>query len=120
MFDSFEQNLTQTARLRPYNLPSVEIMMVRIGVALIAASFACWALVPFVPVVGLRGAKAAGAIAVLAIAAEVAFWLGLVLAGRDTWRLAKQHGWRGAPRALWQTLREGRVPAPESVQRTAA
>jgi hypothetical protein len=54
----------------------------------------------------------------LLVGAEVAFWLGLALAGRDTWTLAKQHGWRGVPKALWRVLRDGRLPAaPDAVDR---
>jgi hypothetical protein len=86
-------------------------MMVRIGVLLIVLSAVCWVLIPFVPAFGLRGMAAAGVAGGLVVGAEVVFWLGLVLAGRDTWRLAKEHGWRGTPKALWRLLRHGKAPA---------
>ena len=76
-------------------------MMIRAGVLLIVLSFVCWLLIVFVPVLGLDGGGTFAAIAGLAVAAEVVFWLGLVLAGRETWKLAKANGWRGVPVALW-------------------
>ncbi len=84
--------------------------MIRVGVLLIALSFLAWLLILAVPFVGLSGGAAVATVAGLAIGAEVIFWLGLVLAGRDTWKLAKQHGWRGVPAALWRTLRFGQAP----------
>ncbi len=86
--------------------------MIRTGVLLIVLSFVCWLLVPVVPFLGLNGGTAFAAVAGLLIVAEVVFWLGLVLAGRETWKLAKANGWRGVPAALWQTLRDGRPPRP--------
>jgi hypothetical protein len=82
-------------------------MMVRLGVVLLLLSVVCWLLVPAVPFAGLGAAGSASAVAVLVVGAEVVFWLGLVLAGRDTWKLAERHGWSGLPRALWRVLREG-------------
>lgn len=81
--------------------------MIRVGVVLLLLSAVCWVLILAVPFTGLGGAASAGAVAALVIGAEVVFWLGLVLAGRDTWKLARQHGWRGTPGALWRVLREG-------------
>jgi hypothetical protein len=75
---------------------------------LIVLSCLCWVVIPLLLLfTGLSGAVWAGGIAVVA---EVSFWLGLVLAGRDTWKLARAHGWRGVPKALWHTFRTGRVP----------
>ncbi len=94
-------------------------MMIRAGVLLIVLSFVCWLLILVVPFLGLSGAAWFAAVAGLAVAAEVFFWLGLVAAGRETWKLAKANGWRGVPAALWQTLRDGRPPsaaAPPSEQ----
>ena len=85
-------------------------MMIRAGVLLIVLSVGCWLLVPVVPFLGYSGGTAFVLIAGLLILAEVVFWLGLVLAGRETWKLAKANGWRGVPAALWQTLRDGRRP----------
>lgn len=84
--------------------------MIRIGVLLIVLSFACWLLIAGVPFAGLGGGVTAAVIVGLAVGAEVIFWLGLVLAGRETWRLAREHGWRGVPAALWLVLRTGKPP----------
>jgi hypothetical protein len=84
---------------------------VRIGVLLLVLSAVCWLVIPAVPLLGLPGAGTAVTVGVLVVGAEVVFWLGLVLAGRDTWKLAKAHGWRKVPAALWRVLREGRQPA---------
>lgn len=86
-------------------------MLIRVGVLLVVLSFVCWLLIAVVPFLGLSGGAAVAAVAGLAIGAEVVFWLGLALAGRDTWRLAKEHGWGGVPAALWRTLRAGAPPA---------
>ena len=79
-------------------------MWFRVGIVAIVASFAVWvviALAPLVgPVVGLSLGEAGGAIGVLLVIAEVLFWAGLALAGKDTWRTVKVHGWRRAPGEL--------------------
>ncbi|MGQ0576419.1 MAG: transporter suffix domain-containing protein [Pseudonocardia sp.] len=85
-------------------------MVLRLGIVLIVGSFVLWLLIPLVPLVGFRGLAAAGAVAGLLVAAEVVFWIGVLLAGRDTWRLARTHGWRGVPGALWRMFR-GADPA---------
>jgi hypothetical protein len=86
-------------------------MLVRAGVLLIALSAVGWLLILAVPALGPGGARSAAVVAGLVVGAEVVFWLGLALAGRDTWALAREHGWRGVPKALWQVLRDGRPPA---------
>ncbi|MBA2308765.1 MAG: hypothetical protein H0W01_05580 [Pseudonocardiales bacterium] len=85
-------------------------MLIRVGVLLIVLSFLAWLLILAVPFVLSGGAAVATGVG-LAIGAEVIFWLGLILAGRDTWRLVKEHGWRGVPAAMWHTLRHGQPPA---------
>jgi len=93
-------------------------VVLRAGIVLMILSVVFWLLIPLVPVVGLRGLAAAGAVGGLLVAAEVVFWLGLLLAGRDTWKLAREHGWRGVPRTLWQMLRDPKraagSPSPPS------
>jgi hypothetical protein len=86
----------------------VHPVLVRLGVVLLLLSVVCWVLILAVPFTGLDGAALASAVGGLVIGAEAVFWLGLVLAGRDTWKLAKRHGWRRVPGALWQVLREGK------------
>lgn len=87
-------------------------MWFRVGIVAIVASFAVWvviALAPLVgPVVGLSLGEAGGAIGVLLVIAEVLFWAGLALAGKDTWRTVKVHGWRRAPGELTKLLVHGR------------
>jgi hypothetical protein len=90
-------------------------MLVRVGVLLIVLSALAWLLIPAIPVLGLDGVQAAAVVGGLVLGAEVAFWLGLVLAGRDTWRAVKEHGWRGVPKALWQMLRDGRPASRPAV-----
>ncbi len=89
-------------------------MAARIGALLIAGSFVFWLLIPFVPVVGLRGGAAGIAIAVLMITREVVFWAGVLLIGRETWVLARRHGWRRVPPALWHLIRHGTPPVAVS------
>ncbi len=84
--------------------------MIRLGVLLIVLSFLGWLLILAVPFLGLNGGAAVATGVGLAIGAEVIFWLGVVLVGRDTWKLAKEHGWRSVPSALWRTLRDGKPP----------
>lgn len=88
-------------------------MAARVGALLIAGSFLFWAMIPFVPLVGLRGGQAGLAVAVLMVARESVFWLGVLLVGRQSWVLARQHGWRRVPATLWQLIRHGRPPAAE-------
>jgi hypothetical protein len=87
-------------------------MPVRIGVVLMVLSLLCWLVIPFAPVVGFQGAVLAAVIGGLVVVAEIVFWLGLILIGRDTWRLARERGWRRVPGALWRLLLDGRAPQP--------
>jgi hypothetical protein len=81
-------------------------MAVRLGVVLIALSLLPWLALTVLPFLGL-GTAAFAAGGGLIVVAEVAFWLGLVLVGRDTWSLARSHGWRHVPGTLWRVLRHG-------------
>jgi hypothetical protein len=87
---------------------------VRVGAGLIVLSLLGWLMIPLVPVVGFRGGAALTAAAVLVVLAEILFWLGVVLIGRQTWELARSHGWRQVPAQLWRLLRYGRRPNVES------
>jgi hypothetical protein len=83
-------------------------MAVRLGALLIALSLVPWLALAVLPFLGL-GTAAFAAGGGLIVGAEVAFWLGLLLIGRDTWLLARSHGWRRVPGALWWVLRHGKV-----------
>ncbi len=93
-------------------------MWFRVGIVAIVASFVAWiviALAPLVgPLVGMSLGQGAGFVGVILVIAEVLFWAGLALAGKDTWRTVKVHGWRRAPGELTKLLVHGRpVQAPE-------
>ncbi len=94
--------------------------MIRLGVLLIVLSFLGWLLILAVPFLGLSGGAAVATGVGLAVGAEVIFWLGVVLIGRDSWTLAKKHGWRAVPGALWHTLRDGKPPPPRSATAAGA
>ena len=76
----------------------------------IAVSFLPYLAIAALPAVGVSGTALGAGIGALFIAAEVVFFLGVVVVGRDTWRAVRRHGWRRTPRALWHLLRWG----PES------
>ena len=92
-------------------------MAVRLGVVLILLSSLPWLALVVLPFLGLGAGGAAAAGGGLILVAEVAFWLGLVLVGRVTWRLARSRGWRRVPGALWRLLRHGAADPPATVRR---
>ncbi|MFN7685210.1 MAG: transporter suffix domain-containing protein [Oligoflexia bacterium] len=81
--------------------------MLRLGVALILASFLPWLVLPAVPWLAhgaVNQAKLSGALIALG---EVLFWPGLALAGKPAWKTAKAHGWRRMIPALVKILIRG-------------
>ena len=84
-------------------------VLLRIGVVLMIVSVLPWLTLLVLPFLGLSGGDTAAAVGALLVAAEILFWLGVVLAGRDTWRLARSQGWRRVPGGLWRVLRYGEV-----------
>ena len=89
------------------------MLALRFGVGLVAASFVCWIGVLGAPIIGRlssvrTGVTVAGTSFVIA---EVTFWIGLALMGRDSWAAAKKHGWRRLSGVLWEMLLHG---APSS------
>jgi hypothetical protein len=81
-------------------------MLLKIGVILMFASALPWLAMPVAAwLAPSAGAKAVWSTA-LFIAAEVLFWGGVLLAGRDVWASAKQAGWKRAIPELWRKLRE--------------
>ena len=84
-------------------------MLFRLGILAIIASFVPWLAIALAPLVGLSLSGAAGLVGAALITAEILFWSGLALAGRDTWRAVRANGWRRAPRALARLLVRGRA-----------
>ncbi len=85
-------------------------MKKNLGILLILASFLPWALLPvaawLAPSASSKGAWSAG----LVLLGEALFWPGLILAGKETWRIAKSRGWKGVLPELLRRLREPNAP----------
>jgi len=84
------------------------MMWFRMGLIAILVSFLSWLAIAGVPLLGLRADASVAAVAALAILAEVLFWAGLALVGKDTWQAIRSHGWRRAPGQLIHLLVQGR------------
>ena len=76
-------------------------MFFRIGLIAIVLSFVPWLAIGVAPLLGLSLGASAGLIGVSLVVAEVLFWTGLALAGKDTWQTIKARGWRRAPRGVF-------------------
>lgn len=87
-------------------------MLFRIGVGLMASSIVPWLLLPLVPFLPLTAAQAGALAGALLVSAELVFWPGLALAGKDAWQAAKARGWRQLPAAMAEMLRTGK-PLPQ-------
>lgn len=80
-------------------------MALKIGVILMFASALPWLAMPVAAwLAPTAGAKAAWSTA-LFVAAEILFWGGVLLAGRDVWNAAKQAGWKRVIPELLRKLR---------------
>jgi len=81
-------------------------MLLKLGVILMFASALPWLAMPvaawLAPTAGSKAAWSTG----LFIAAEILFWGGVLLAGRDVWASAKQASWRRVVPELWRKLRD--------------
>ena len=86
-------------------------MLFRLGILAIIASVLPWLAIALAPLVGRSLSGAAGLIGAALITAEILFWSGLALAGKDTWHAVRANGWRRAPRALARLLTRGRPRA---------
>lgn len=96
-------------------------MLFRIGLIAIVLSFVPWIALAVAPLLGLSLGAAAGLVAGSLLAAEALFWIGLALAGKDTWQTIRSRGWRRAPRELARLLVHGRSASPtRTPQRTGA
>jgi hypothetical protein len=94
-------------------------MLFRLGLVAVVLSFVPWLAIAAAPLFGLSLGASAGLAAGLAVAAEVLFWAGLALVGKDTWQAIRARGWRRAPRELGRLLVHGR-PAPATGTSDAA
>lgn len=86
-------------------------MLFRLGLIAIVLSFVPWLAIAAAPLLGLSLGESAGFVAGAAVVAEVLFWVGLALAGKDTWQTIRAQGWRRAPRELGRLLVHGRSAA---------
>jgi hypothetical protein len=89
-------------------------MLFRVGILAIIASFLPWLAIALAPLMGLSLAGAAGFVGAALITAEILFWGGLALAGKETWQAVRANGWRRAPRALARLLTRGRPRAAQA------
>jgi hypothetical protein len=92
----------------------------RVGLIAIVASFLPWLAIAVAPLFGLSLGAGMGLVGALLVLAEVLFWTGLALAGKDTWQSIKAYGWRRAPRELGRLLVSGRAAGPLVDQREPA
>jgi hypothetical protein len=91
-------------------------MMFRIGLVAIVLSILPWLAIAAAPLFGLSLGAALGLVGALLVVAEVLFWIGLALAGRDTWRSVRAHGWQRAPRELARLFVDGRRPVDDTIR----
>ena len=89
-------------------------MLFRLGILAIITSFLPWLAIALAPLVGLSLAGAAAFVGAALVTAEILFWSGLALAGKDVWEAVRANGWRRAPRALARLLTRGRPRAAQA------
>lgn len=87
------------------------MMWSRIGLIAILVSFLSWLAIAGVPLLGLRAGAIVAVVAALAILAEVLFWAGLALVGKDTWQAIRSHGWRAPGQLIHLLVRGPSKPA---------
>ena len=83
-------------------------MLFRVGLVAIVLSVVPWIALAATPLLGLSLGGVAGLVTGSLVAAEVLFWVGLALVGKDTWQTVKAQGWRRAPRELARMFVHGR------------
>jgi uncharacterized membrane protein YfbV (UPF0208 family) len=91
--------------------PALQARFYRVGVVLIALSLLPWAAMPFLamPFVGLSAAQAGVAAGVLFVVAEVLFYTGIALAGKEAYTRLKKRI------KTWFLRKEGTTEASTSV-----
>jgi len=80
-------------------------MKLKVGILLMLASFIPWLLLPAAAWLASGAAQKATWSGGLLLLAEILFWPGLALAGKDTWDVAKSKGWKGTLPELLARLR---------------
>ncbi|SIH92567.1 transporter suffix domain-containing protein [Mycobacteroides abscessus] len=83
-------------------------MLFRVGIALIVLSIAPWLWLCAALFFGVSLTAGVGLSAAAAVAAEVMFWSGLAVCGKDTLKAVKCSGMRRAPRELVRLFFHGR------------
>jgi hypothetical protein len=77
--------------------------MQKLGLSLIVISFVPWVAILFVPLLALTLAQKAALVPILAIIAEVLFWLGILIVGKEAATKYRQY----LPiNALWRSLKK--------------
>lgn len=85
-------------------------MLLRLGIAAILLSILPWPLIAALPLLDLSNGDRAMYAGILFVIAEVLFYGGILLAGKDVWKAARSGGLRRLPLTLWRHLRDGRPP----------
>lgn len=75
---------------------------VRVGVIVIVVSIG----VAVAAAVAIAMGKSLVVAAVMAVVAEVMFWLGVLVLGHSTYKVARAKGWRRVPGELWRLFRQ--------------
>ncbi len=83
-------------------------MLFRLGVTNIILSKLLLLVIAALPLLDISGSQRAVYAAILVAAMPVLFWSGVALVGRQTYRVARSHGFRAVPRELWRLLRHGK------------
>jgi hypothetical protein len=83
-------------------------VLFRVGLLAIALSVVPWLVIAAAPLFGLSLGASAGLVAGSLVVAEVLFWIGLLMTGKQTWQTIKARGWRHAPQELGRLLVHGR------------
>lgn len=89
---------------RPFNA------VARVGLGLVLLSCLLWLLLACVPLLPMSGAKKALWASVVFLAAEITFWLGAALAGKE---VVQRYWERLHPKNLWKRRRTKQNPSAE-------
>jgi hypothetical protein len=77
----------------------------QLGIGMIIAGLTAPLMILVAPFLGVMGPQLATFAATMAVCGEILFWAGVALAGRDTWRTIRSHGWRQTPRRMLEVVR---------------
>jgi integral membrane sensor domain MASE1 len=98
---------------------TLQARLTKLGIVLIALSLLPWAAMPFLamPFVGLSAVQAGVAAGVLFVAAEVLFYVGIALAGKEAYTRLKD--FMKSRFKAWFRRSELSADAPESVTKSS-